>query len=63
MEFKDKTITCKRCGAPFEWKAGEQEFYYDRNLSEPAKCPECRMELRRKLHRQQNDRREEVQRG
>jgi hypothetical protein len=61
MEFEDKTIICKRCGAEFVWKAGEQEFYFDRGLSQPAKCSQCRIELQRKMHRQGNDRREEVQ--
>jgi ssDNA-binding Zn-finger/Zn-ribbon topoisomerase 1 len=63
MEFEGKTIVCKLCGANFIWLAGEQEFYHDKGLSQPAKCPECRAELRRKLHRQGNDQWEEVRHG
>lgn len=53
MEFKDKVITCKLCGEEFVWHAGEQQFYFDHNLTPPNKCPECRADLKRKLHRQQ----------
>ncbi|MFY9322506.1 MAG: zinc-ribbon domain containing protein, partial [Bacillota bacterium] len=27
MEFKDKVLTCRDCGAEFVFSAGEQEFY------------------------------------
>lgn len=37
-----KTIICKRCGKEFEFTDGEAEFYKDRNLNEPKRCPDCR---------------------
>jgi hypothetical protein len=37
-----KTITCKICGQEFEFLDGEIEFYQDRKLIEPKRCPECR---------------------
>lgn len=61
IEFQDKTIACKLCGAEFTWKAGEQEFYFDKELSSPTKCPECRAYLKRKFNRQ--ERVGEVQNG
>lgn len=59
IEFQDKTIACKICGGEFLWSSGEQEFYYDRGLSQPTKCKGCREYLRRKLHRQQRGKQDE----
>lgn len=43
MSFVDKTLTCRDCGQPFVFSAGEQEFYQSRGLvNEPGRCPECR---------------------
>jgi CxxC-x17-CxxC domain-containing protein len=43
MSFSDKTLTCRDCGRPFEFTAGEQEFYASRGFTnEPSRCPECR---------------------
>ena len=43
MSFVDKTLTCRDCGTPFTFSAGEQEFYQSKGLlNEPARCPECR---------------------
>jgi hypothetical protein len=37
-----KIITCKICGNEFEFLDGEIEFYLDRKLVEPKRCPDCR---------------------
>ena len=43
MSFSDITLTCKDCGNPFVFTAGEQEFYASHGLmNEPSRCPECR---------------------
>ncbi len=43
MGFSDITLTCKDCGQPFVFTAGEQEFYQQRGLmNQPGRCPECR---------------------
>ncbi len=43
MTYTDQTRTCRDCGNPFTWTAGEQEFYASRGLSNPpSRCPECR---------------------
>jgi CxxC-x17-CxxC domain-containing protein len=43
MSYVDKTLTCRECGRPFDFTAGEQEFYAARGLlNEPSRCPECR---------------------
>lgn len=47
MEFADKTLTCRQCGASFVFTAGEQEFYQTRGLqNEPSRCPSCRVARR-----------------
>lgn len=33
---------CKICGNEFEFTEGEAQFYQDRNLNEPKRCPLCR---------------------
>ena len=45
-QFKDKVIVCKICSQTFVFTAGEQEFYCDRNLAEPKRCPHCRARRR-----------------
>lgn len=43
MSYVDKTLTCRDCGQPFTFTAGEQEFYASHGLMhEPSRCPECR---------------------
>lgn len=38
----DQTLTCRDCGDPFPFSAGEQEFYQSKGLSTPSRCPNCR---------------------
>ena len=48
MSPTDKTITCKDCGKPFTFTAGEQEFYQQKGFqNEPSRCPECRSNFKR----------------
>jgi CxxC-x17-CxxC domain-containing protein len=43
VSYEDKTLTCRDCGQPFTFTAGEQEFYASRGLmNEPGRCPACR---------------------
>lgn len=43
MSFDDKTITCRDCGEPFTFSAGEQTFYQEKGFTnEPSRCPDCR---------------------
>src|SRR5579864_8924808 len=43
MTYTEQTLTCRDCGTPFAWTAGEQEFYASRGLmNAPGRCPECR---------------------
>ncbi len=43
MSIADKTLTCRDCGQPFVFTAGEQEFYAEKGFTnEPTRCPDCR---------------------
>ena len=42
LKFKDKTLKCVDCGESFIFTAGEQAFYYSKQLSEPKRCQACR---------------------
>jgi CxxC-x17-CxxC domain-containing protein len=45
----DKALTCADCGLEFVFTASEQEFFAERQFSEPRRCPSCR--AARKLSR------------
>jgi len=38
----DKALTCADCSQEFVFTASEQEFYAERQFSEPRRCPSCR---------------------
>jgi len=40
--YSDKTLTCADCGQEFVFTASEQDFYAQRNFTEPRRCPSCR---------------------
>jgi CxxC-x17-CxxC domain-containing protein len=41
--YQDRELTCKDCGSPFTFTAGEQEFYASKGLlNAPRRCPTCR---------------------
>lgn len=48
MNFADITLTCRECGMPFVFTAGEQEFYQSKGLqNQPSRCSSCRTAARR----------------
>jgi CxxC-x17-CxxC domain-containing protein len=47
MNFVDKSLTCRDCGASFTFTVGEQEFHAEKGFTnEPGRCPECRSRRR-----------------
>jgi CxxC-x17-CxxC domain-containing protein len=43
MSYADKALTCRDCGNPFTFTAGEQGFYAEKGFTnEPSRCPGCR---------------------
>jgi CxxC-x17-CxxC domain-containing protein len=43
LSYQDKQLTCRDCGGPFLFTAGEQEFYANKGLmNEPTRCQSCR---------------------
>jgi hypothetical protein len=47
LSLKNKEIPCVDCGSLFVFNQGEQRYFLSKGLSEPKRCPRCR--LRRKL--------------
>jgi CxxC-x17-CxxC domain-containing protein len=48
VNFADRTLQCRECGANFVFTAGEQAFFAEKGLlNEPQRCPECRIARRR----------------
>ena len=42
MYGQDKTLSCVDCNQEFSFTASEQQFYADRQFTEPRRCPSCR---------------------
>ena len=42
MYGQDKTLSCVDCNQAFAFTASEQQFYADRQFTEPRRCPSCR---------------------
>jgi CxxC-x17-CxxC domain-containing protein len=51
--MSDRTLTCADCSQEFVFTSSEQEFYAERQFSEPRRCPSCR--AARKLSRGGSD--------
>jgi hypothetical protein len=40
--YSDRTLTCADCSQQFTFSATDQQFYAERQFSEPRRCPTCR---------------------
>ena len=40
--YADKTLSCVDCNQQFSFTASGQQFYADRQFSEPRRCASCR---------------------
>lgn len=38
----DKVLICRHCGKEFTFGIEEQQFYRERGLTQPQRCPACR---------------------
>jgi CxxC-x17-CxxC domain-containing protein len=46
--YQDRTLTCRDCGDPFLFSAGEQAFFASKGLqNEPQRCMACRQVAKR----------------
>ena len=49
-EYQDLPIECIDCAEEFVWTAGEQQFFYDKQLLNPPKrCKQCKKAKNRRL--------------
>jgi rubrerythrin len=39
---QDQVIICQQCGQNFVWTEEEQDFYRQKGLRKPNRCPICR---------------------
>ena len=46
-QFSDMLLECVDCQRTFVLKAREQDFYYNKGLSIPKRCPQCRLNRRK----------------
>ena len=42
MYATDKVLSCSDCSQEFTFTASEQQFFADRQFTEPRRCPSCR---------------------
>jgi CxxC-x17-CxxC domain-containing protein len=42
LVYTDRILTCADCGIEFVFSASDQQFYAERQFSEPRRCPSCR---------------------
>lgn len=48
MEYQDKELSCKECGANFTFTTSEQAFYAEKGFqNDPSRCPDCRAARKR----------------
>jgi hypothetical protein len=45
-DTSDIKLVCRECGKPFLFTEGEQEFYKQKGLNTPSRCPGCRVAKR-----------------
>lgn len=46
IQFKDKIINCCDCKEDFEFSAGEQKFFAEREFQTPKRCKSCKQKKR-----------------
>jgi len=53
LHLKDKRIPCLDCGVSFVFTIGEQRYFLSKGLSEPKRCPRCRLKRKASLVREE----------
>jgi DNA-directed RNA polymerase subunit RPC12/RpoP len=50
-KLQNKKLVCVECGRDFEFAIGEQLYFKSKCLSEPKRCPQCRLKRKTTLVR------------
>jgi ssDNA-binding Zn-finger/Zn-ribbon topoisomerase 1 len=50
---ENKKLVCKDCNSEFEFAAGEQLFYTERQFPDPVRCTVCRKAKKSKQEKHQ----------
>ena len=53
LTLKNKHLPCLDCGVPFVFTRGEQRYFLSKGLSEPKRCPKCRLKRKASLVREE----------
>ena len=48
-KLDDRLLHCLDRGADFTFTFGEQRYFFSKGLSQPKRCPECRLKRRLSL--------------
>lgn len=54
-DTSDIKLVCRECGKGFLFTEGEQEFYKNKGLTTPSRCPECRVTKRSQAQSQNHN--------
>jgi CxxC-x17-CxxC domain-containing protein len=63
MPYEDKTLDCSDCNNAFTFTAGEQEFFAEREFTEPKRCMECRKAARQKKKQRRGGNKKQIYRS
>jgi CxxC-x17-CxxC domain-containing protein len=63
MPYEDKNLQCADCNNEFIFTAGEQEFFAEREFTEPKRCKECRKTLRQKKKQRRGGNKKQIYRS
>ncbi len=63
MPYEDRTLQCTDCNNEYIFTAGEQEFFAERDFSEPKRCKECRKLLRQKKKQRRGGNKKQIYRS
>jgi len=53
--MENKFLVCIDCGQDFVFTEGEQQFFRDRVLAPPKRCPGCRVAKREEMETRRNE--------
>lgn len=51
VSVNDRNITCEDCGEVFTFTEREQQFYAEREFSDPKRCRACRAKRKAKFNK------------
>jgi hypothetical protein len=53
LNFRDQILECVDCQRNFTFTRGEQQYFASKGLSTPKRCPQCRLQRKLTLVREE----------